>query len=606
MRTDQVPLGANHHAKGSYVARRKYWRIPRSACGSVALAVALLVSCGSGDGRDSQNPDLANQSEIVIAATTDVHGRLRGWDYYTNRADTARSLAAVASILDSVRRAARGPVVLVDAGDLLQGNPLAFVAAKVYPEVLHPVVGVMNAVQYDAAVLGNHEFNYGIPHLRRAIAGATFPFISANIRERNGEPFVPAFTIVARVMPNGDTIHVGIVGGTTPGVMIWDADNARAEGVTVGDIVPAVRQAVFDARQRHADIVVVVLHSGFNERATYDTITTQLPSENVAERVAKEVDGVDVVVFGHSHKEMVDSLVNNVLVVQPRNWAASVALATLHVEKSGGAWKVVSRKGSSVATAGHVEKPAVLAITDSVHGATVRWATAPVGRTNTEWSSANARMVDAPITDFVNEVMRKETGSQLSATSIFSLDAHFARGPISVGQISTLYPYDNTLRAIEISGTQLRAFLEHSARYYRTVSANGVVPTGGLVDSTIPGYNFDVVSGAEYTIDLRQPIGRRITALSVRGQTVQPGDTFTMALNSYRAGGGGGYAMLADAKVVYQRDVDIRQLLIDEVQRVNAIGQTLMPSHYATLNWRIVPVIHTDVTRAPSSLTGKP
>lgn len=608
MRTISGLRGAYTAGADGILGHRNARFFPRSGGGTLVFGLAVLVSCGGTAERDAEGSGGSPQSAIVIAATTDVHGRLRGWDYYTNTADTAHSLAAAASILDSVRLAANGPVVLVDAGDLLQGNPLVYVAAKVHPEAVHPVIGVMNAMRYDAAVLGNHEFNYGVPHLRRAIAGATFPFVSANIRERNGDPFVSPFTIVPRVLTNGDTIRVGIVGGTTPGVMIWDADNVRAEGVTVVDIVPAVRQAVQDARKQRADIVVVLLHSGFNEPASYDTIATHLPSENVAERVAREVDGVDVIVFGHSHKEMVDSLVNNVLVVQPRNWAASVAIATLRVEKSDGSWHVLSRTGSSVAVAGHVESPAVLAITDSVHRAAVQWATAPVGKTVADWTSGNARMIDAPITDFVNEVMRKETGAQLSATAIFSLDARFLRGPISVGQISTLYPYDNTLRAIKVSGAQLRAFLEHSARYYRTVSTNGAIPTGGLIDSTIPGYNFDVVSGAHYTMDLRQPVGKRITTLSVNGQTVQPTDTFTLALNSYRAGGGGGYAMLAGAEVVYQRDVDIRQLLIDEVQRVYATGQPLTPSRYATLNWRIVPTLHADSTHVPrpSSSTGKP
>lgn len=552
------------------------------------LICALLASCGASPDGGATNRD----ASIVIAATTDVHGRLRGWDYYTNSADTARSLAALATVLDSVRTANDGRVVLVDAGDLLQGNPLTFVAAKVYPDTIHPVIAVMNAMRYDAAVLGNHEFNYGVPHLRQAISRAAFPFLSANIKTANGTTLVAPHTMVSRVLPTGDTVRIGIVGGTTPGIMIWDADNVRAESVTVGDIVPAVRASVQKVREQGAHVVVVLLHSGFNEPASYDTISTGLPSENVARRIATDVPDVDVVVFGHSHKEMVDSVVNGVLFVQPRNWAASVALATVELQQSGGRWQVVARRGSSVPAAGHRERPEILAVTDSVHRATVAWATAPVGRTDVDWSSTDARYLDSPITDFVNEVMRTATGAQLSATAVFSLDAKFAKGPISVADISTLYPYDNTLRAVRISGAQLRAFLEHSSRYYRTVNASGAQPDSGFIDTTVPGYNFDVVSGARYTIDLTQPVGRRIVGLSVGGKTVRPTDMFTMALNSYRAGGGGGYAMLAGSEVVYERDVDIRQLLIDEVQRVNATGQPLSPKRYYQHNWTIAPPLH--------------
>lgn len=569
----------------------------------IGLFPGLLASCG----RPPADNAIAAGNSIVIAATTDVHGRLRGWDYYTDAADTARSLAAVATIVDSVRAANDGRVVLVDAGDLLQGNPLAFVAAKVHREAIHPVIAAMNAMRYDAAALGNHEFNYGVPHLKQAISKANFPFLAANIRTSHGEALVAPYTMVVRTLPGGDTVRVAIVGATTPGIMIWDADNVKAEGVTAGDIMPAVRQAVREVREQRADIVVVVLHSGLNEPASYDTIATGLPSENVAGRVANEVSGVDVVVFGHSHKEMIDSMVNGVLLVQPRNWAASVALATVGLQKTDGRWHIRSRSGQSVLTAGHREAPTILALTDSVHRATVAWATAPVGRTVVDWSSSDARRFDVPITDFVNEVMRKETGAQLSATAVFSLNARFAKGPISVADISTLYPYDNTLRAVRISGAQLRAFLEHSSLYYRTVDPSGAEPDSGFIDASIPGYNFDVVSGARYTIDLTKPPGSRITGLTVNGTDVQPTDTFTMALNSYRAGGGGGYAMLAGAPVTYQRDVDIRQLLIEEVQRVNATGQPLSPDRYGQRNWVIVPPLHARSDSALHTLppTGK-
>ncbi len=154
-----------------------------------------------------------------------------------------------------------------------------------------------------------------------------------------------------------------------------------------------------------------------------------------------------------------------------------------------------------------------------------------------------------------------------------------------MASLSKLYPYDNTLRVVKVSGAQLKAFLEHSSRYYRSLDANGRVPANGIVDASVPGYNFDVVSGADYTIDLRQPMGSRVTGLAVRGRAVQPTDTFTLALNNYRAGGGGGFGMLSGVPVVYDRETDIRQLLIDEVKRVG----TLDPARYANTNWKLEP-----------------
>ncbi|MCC6243088.1 MAG: 5'-nucleotidase C-terminal domain-containing protein [Gemmatimonadaceae bacterium] len=551
---------------------------------TAALALAVVWSGSAG----AQG---AARHDLTIAATTDVHGRLRGWDYYANAPDPARTLAGAATIVDSLRAANPGRVLLVDGGDLLQGNPLLFVAAKVKQTPVHPVIAAMNAMQYDAAVLGNHEFNYGVPLLRRALSQASFPFLAANVREGSGRAFVAPYTIVTRTMARGQTVRVGIVGGTTPGSMVWDADHLKAARVTVTDIIPAVRNAVQAVRQRNADVVIVLLHSGLNEPATYDTVATRLPSENVAARVPREIDGIDLVVYGHSHRELVDSTINGALLMQPRNWAASVGVATLTLERAPtrGRWKVVAKRGQSVRVQGHAESPRVLAATATSHAATVAWVTAPVGRTAVRWGADSARVADVPVIDFINEVMRRESGAQLSATAAFSLDASLDTGAITLAALSKLYPYDNTLRAVKISGAQLRGFIEHAARFYRTLDASGRAPSGGIVDPGIPGYNFDIVSGVDYVLDLSKSIGSRVTQLRYQGAPVAPADSFTMALNNYRAGGGGGFAMLAGAPVVFNKDVDIRQLLIDEVRRVSDAGGTLDPARYSTRNWRIEP-----------------
>jgi 2',3'-cyclic-nucleotide 2'-phosphodiesterase/3'-nucleotidase len=523
------------------------------------------------------------QVTLVVAATTDVHGRIRGWDYYANAADPARSLAGAATIVDSVRAAHPGGVLLVEGGDILQGNPLTFVAAKVAPPVAHPVIAAMNVMRYDAAVLGNHEFNYGVPFLQKSMQDARFPFLAANVSDARGKPFVAPWMLTQRQV-DGQRIRIAIVGATTPGANVWDKDNLRSAGVTVGDIIPAVRTAVAQAREK-ADVVIVLLHSGLNEPATYDTASTGLPSENVAARVPREIPGIDVVVFGHSHREVVDTVIGGALVMQPRNWAASVALGTLTLRREKRHWKVVGHRGQSVAVAGHVESPMVVAASNGTHRNTLAWVNQPVGRTAVPWPADSARVSDMPVTDLVNEVMRRASGADLSATAAFSLDAGLAPGEITQAMLSKLYPYDNTLRAIRITGAQLRAFLEHSARYYRTLGADGRAPAGGLIDPQVPGFNFDVLAGADYTIDVTKPVGQRITRLEFRGRAVQPGDSFTLALNNYRQGGGGGYAMLAGAPVVFEKDVDIRQLIIDEVQKAGVLD----PARYAQRNWTLEP-----------------
>lgn len=521
-----------------------------------------------------------NGVDIVVAATTDVHGRLRAWDYYTGADDPTHSLASAATIVDSVRSANPDRVVLLDAGDILQGNPLMYVAAFVAPPPVHPAMAVMNVMRYDAATLGNHEFNYGIPRLKRAISQAAFPFVSSNVRYSDGRPFVAPWAMLKRA-----GVRIAVVGGTTPGVMVWDRDNTREAGVVVSDIVPAVRKAVSDARRQKADLVIVLLHSGLAERASYDSAATGLPSENVSARIAREIPGIDLLVFGHSHREVVDTTIAGTLVVQPRNWAGSVALATLSMKKEKGKWRVASKRGERVLVEGHVESPAVLAAFGGTFDATRKWVGTTIGHTAVSWHADSARVADVPLMDLVAEVMRRETKADLAAVSAFSLDARLPAGDITRAMVARLYPYDNTLRAVRISGDQLRQYLEHSSRYYRTLLPDGSAPEGGVVDRAVAGYNFDMIAGVDYVMDIRRPVGSRITRLEYRGKTVSSSDTFTMAVNNYRQSGGGAYAMLADAPVVYELDTDIRQLIMDEIERRKEIA----PTDYFNLNWRLEP-----------------
>ena len=512
--------------------------------------------------------------DLVVAATTDVHGRLRGWDYYANAPDSVRGLSRAATIIDSLRRGASVSPVVVDAGDFLQGNPLTYVAARVDSEMPHPVIAAMNAIMYDAVVIGNHEFNYGLPTLDRAVRQADFAMLAANVYTPDGkQPFRPWAVSTRR------GIKIAIVGATTPGAMLWDRDNLAGK-LVIRDIVPEVRTAVRDARDAGAVVVIVVVHSGLKEPSSYDTVSTGVGSENVAARLAHEVPGIDLLVYGHSHKEMADTVIGTTLLMQPRNWATSVAVAHLLIERRDGRWRVVAKRSQVVATARHRENPQVVAVTQEGHRAAVQYATTAIGTTPVAWRADSARVAPTALIDFILDVERRASGAQLASTAAFSLDASLAAGPITVARLSALYPYDNTLRAVKLSGAQLRAYLEQSARYFRR-NADGSID----VDPTIPGFNYDIVGGVDYTIDVSKPIGERITTLDFHGRPVAPTDAFTMALNNYRQTGGGGFAMLRDAPVVYDKQLEIRQLLIDEVRRKG----TLSPSDYFHSNWRIVP-----------------
>ena len=540
----------------------------------VVLCAAAAAAAGAWSCQPARLPESYGPVDLVVAATTDIHGYVRGWDYYTNAPDTMRGLARVATIIDSLRRVSPTYPVVVDAGDMIQGTPLAYVAARVDTTIRHPVLAAMNAIQYDAAAIGNHEFNYGLPTLDRAVREAEFPLLAANAYTPDGKRRFRNWAVSTR-----HGIKIAIVGASTPDSMVWDRDNLAGR-VVMRDVVPEVRATVREARDAGAAVVIVVAHSGLDEPSSYDTVGTGMPSENVAARLAREVPGIDLIVYGHSHKEMPDTVIAGTLLMQPKNWATSVAVAHLTVDRRDGRWRVVAKRSSVVQAARHRESPMVLAVTQEGHRVAMQYANAAIGTTPAAWRADSARVIDTPLIDFILEVERKATGAQLASTAAFSLDASLDAGPITLARIAALYPYDNTLRAVKISGAQLRAYLEQSARYFRT-AAGGRVD----IDPAVPGFNYDIVAGVDYTIDLTKPVGERIATLDFAGRPVAPSDTFTMALNNYRQSGGGGFAMLRGAPVIYDRQQEIRQLLIDEVR---AKG-TLRPGDYFHPNWRIVP-----------------
>lgn len=539
-------------------------------------AAVFAVGCSSAPVVPPAGSSLPTSGSIdlVVLSTTDVHGRIRSWDYYADSAEPNRGLTREATIVDSVRAANPGRVILVDAGDLLQGNPFAYIANKEFSAKANPIIAAMNSMKYDAAAIGNHEYNYGVPYLESAVSQAHFPMLSANTYKMDGSHAFKSWTIVERA-----GAKIGIVGATTPGVMVWDAEHIKGR-LKFGDIIPAVKTAVSEVRAAGASVVIVSVHTGLNEPSSYDTVSTGLPSENVAARIAREIPGVDLVVYGHSHKEQKDLHIGSTLLDQSKNWATSLGAAHLTLSRESGSWKVTSSHGETIQAARHFEETGVLAASEATHAATLAYANMVIGSTKVAWRGDSARLRDTPLIDFILEVERKASGADLASTAAFTLEGALPAGNVTVAKIAQLYPYDNTLRAVRLTGRQLRDYLEFSSRFYTGAMQSGAPAT----NPEIPGYNFDIVAGVDYTLDLTKPIGSRVTSLSYKGKPVADTDSFTMALNNYRQTGGGGYAMLRDAPVVYDKQEEIRQLLIDEVRARQEITQ----ADYFHQNWTLV------------------
>jgi 2',3'-cyclic-nucleotide 2'-phosphodiesterase (5'-nucleotidase family) len=537
----------------------------------LALLAAVQVAASSSD-----------TLHLVIAATTDVHGRVRGWDYVRDSAAPG-GLARAATLIDGLRGQYPDRVIVLDAGDLLQGNPFAAYFAKQERRRPHPIVDAMNAIGYDAATPGNHEFDFGVEPFLEAARDAAFRYVSANITRGASDTLLfPAHAVITR-----GGAKVGVTGFTTPGVMVWD--RAQLAGrARVHPIIPRAGAALRALGDAGADVKVVLIHSGLAGRSSYDT--TGIGAEDVAALLAGVEPRPDLVIVGHSHREIRDTVINGVHFVQPRHWAQSLSVVHVWlVRQRTGRFRIAQIRGDLLPLGAVAESPRVTRRVEPAHERVRAWAAAALGTAGPGFSARLARAQDSPLLDFINEVQRRRTGADLSATAAFDLAAGLPAGEVRLRDVAGVYPYENTLRAIRISGEQLRAYLEHATRYYHTYE-----PGRRVINDQVPGYNFDAISGADYQIDLTQPVGRRIGGLRVRGRPVAPRDSFTLALNSYRQEGGGGYDMLRESPVVYDRGEDIRELLVDEIRRAGHLDSAA----WFNRNWAIIAPASDAVARA--------
>ena len=527
-------------------------------------------------------------AHLVLVATTDVHGHATDWDYLGGKPFPG-GLTRVATIVDSLRARYPGQVVVMDAGDMIQGDPFATYFARVSPREPNPVIEAMNLTGYDVATPGNHDFDWGVATLRQTVAGAAFPYVSGNIYTLPADTLLyPPFVVLQR-----QGVRIGIAGLTTPGVMVWNEDKLR-DRVRV-ERIPAAAARVTETLRRVADLSVFLVHSGMGGPASYDT--SGVGGENVAAALAGLPSPPALVIVGHSHGEMRETVLGAVHFTQPKPYAGCVSVTHVDLVRERDRWRVTRMQSDLVSTAGVAPSPRLTQRLAPAHAAVITWTATEVGQALGPMRAGSARAEPTPIINFINAVQRKRSGADLSATPAFDLRAGFDSGTIRMADLLALYPFDNTLRAVRISGGRLKEYLEQSARYFRADPINRI-----SVNDSIPGYNYDIIAGARYDIDLRRPMGDRIRNLEVRGRPVRPTDSFTLAVNSYRQTGAGGYGMLRDAPVVYDKGENIRDLLVNEIRS----GGTIDPASYGDRSWRIVPEVSALAVQRLFNLPARP
>jgi 2',3'-cyclic-nucleotide 2'-phosphodiesterase/3'-nucleotidase len=505
---------------------------------------------------------------ITLLSTTDLHGRIEPWDYFAGKPDNL-GLAKIATLVKHEQAEAPG-ALLFDVGDMVQ-DPQSMLTnyflAK-HPKSLNPMIAVMNRMRYDAMAVGNHEFNFAPEPMWTLKGASNFPWLCANLKQpythgvRHFRPYI---------IKTIKGVRVGIVAFVAPVA-------APVAGYDFEPILPAAQRVIPQLRPK-VDLLVVLLHSGFvrDPVSGEQAARVQVPGENVAPELAEQVPGIDVIMYGHTHSELPQKVINGVLLTEAKYWGQSLARADVSMTKDAdGHWRVASKSAHTIpVTADVAADPEIAALVRPYRRTMDRYLDTPIATSAQALSGENADVEDSPLLDLIGHAQQK-AGADIAMTSLLDTKVGLTRGAVTVRQVQALYPASNSNPIVQMTGAQLKAALEHSAGFYPAWPGS----VGQALKA--PTVHPDQAIGVSYQIDLTRRVGDRIVDLRFEGQPVDPTRTFRVAVSAGRHLGEDGYDMYKGLTVLAQTR-DMRELVIDHVKRSKVIpGQ-------ADGNWKIVP-----------------
>ena len=575
--------------------------------------------------------------DFRLLETTDLHSNMMDFDYYKDASTEKFGLVRTATLIEAARKEAVNSV-LVDNGDVIQGSPLGdYVAAKgLQQNEVHPVYKAMNTLDYTVGNLGNHEFNYGLDYLQKAINGAKFPYINANIIDaKSGKPkFTPFLIKPVNVTDRQGQRHqlkIGYIGFVPPQIMIWDKKNLQGK-ITVEDITATARKWVPEMRKQGADLIVAIPHSGLSGNPY------QAMAENSVYYLS-QVPGIDAILFGHAHAvfpgkdfasikgaDIVKGTLNGIPAVMPGMWGDHLGVVDFVLNNDNGRWQVSDARAEArpiydAATKKSLaaEDPALVKVLEDDHKATREFASKPIGKSADVMYSYLSLVQDDPTVQIVNNAQRDyvahfiQGDPDLANLPVLSAAAPFKaggrkndpasyveveKGALTFRNAADLYLYPNTLVVMKVSGKEVKEWLECSAGQFNQIDPNSPEPQS-LINWDFRTYNFDVIDGVNYQTDVTQPPrydaecqlindkASRIRDLTFQGQPIDPDATFLVATNNYRAWGGK-FAGTGEDHVAFASPDENRSVVAAYISAQTKAQGAVKPQ--ADNNWRLAKI----------------
>lgn len=493
--------------------------------------------------------------KIQFLSTSDLHGYIYPTDFRQRNQSLAFGATKVKQLVNQLE-AAGHPLLKIDNGDFLQGSPLSYYVAK---REGHLMADMMNAMGFDAGVLGNHEFNYGREYLEATIAKLNYPIICANILKEDGQ----SLTGHPYVILEKAGIKIALLGLTTPYIPHWEQPTT-VKGLTFKSAVETAKEYLPQLKEL-ADIVVVSYHGGFERDLVSGLPTETLTGENEGYKLLYEVHGIDVLLTGHQHRELAFTTESCAL-TQPSDKGRFLGAVTVDYDQQ---TKTITKRQAELIPVTGEEDPTMQQTFLPVLAEVEDWLDQQIGQVEGDMTINNPMAVRSeghPYIEFIQQVQMAATGTDISGTALFDNNGTGFGSDICMRDVVTNYIYPNTLAVLKVTGSELRQALERTATYF-DIADGELVVSPAFLSPKVEHYNYDLYAGIDYTIDVTQPKGQRITRFNYHGQPIDDQQVLEVVVNQYRAVGGGDYAMFGADKIIREVTVDMTELIADYLQQ---------------------------------------